>query len=490
MIPLLLILPLNALLHRGISRSLPELWPVTTPVPVTIPPMSVPGTSRTPWQPINVQELATKAIHALNVVQEVHSRGLVYERMSKSFLDFEDHIMNPLWFKGAVPVPVTRNVAKNPLALTRLRRRDLVDAIQIFIDIADASPTLTVPKELVVVKHRAMYDDGPVDYDAYKGIIERILHCANPDVIDSVKKFYRALTVDEFLYIGELSMVRQFRLPRFFRLDHDDSPMYMRGNLQEGHIFHRYTATSVGGNRIDIRFPYDYFRMPLSTMRESAVLHVLREVEGVPRIRYLQPRVDVGHIGRSRLLITEGSHFWTSLEGVKPVTPRHAVKLAIRGLTILRSIHDLGFIHGSVKSSKLVVNSLTKTSRSLMLLDYSHAHPWDTKRPFRTNFLPERSMDQSIFELQGSPLGVRDDLFRFVEVLLQILGEEDFDNDGFHRDIPVADALQLKIGRKIIATGNVPMPIIELYSAVQALELGEVPVYDDWIGSCRAWLKL
>ena len=52
------------------------------------------------------------------------------------------------------------------------------------------------------------------------------------------------------------------------------------------------------------------------------------------------------------------------------------------------------------------------------------------------------------------------------------------------------DQRPTKIGRKIIATGNVPMPIIELYSAVQALELGEVPVYDDWIGSCRAWLKL
>ena len=153
-------------------------------------------------------------------------------------------------------------------------------------------------------------------------------------------------------------------------------------------------------------------------------------------------------------------------------------KVAVRLIEILRDIHSFGIVHGDVHPLNIITESLIEPAASLKIVDFGRSTPYvDPSKRTHIEFrrqLVDMDLNPfllSPFELEGSPLSRRDDMYRLSEVLYFLLR------------VPIPEIhSELQLIRAKRAWKAVGYPVFwEFHTAMTNLEFAERPNYEHWI---------
>ena len=169
----------------------------------------------------------------------------------------------------------------------------------------------------------------------------------------------------------------------------------------------------------------------LGMYKEIAALTVLRGMRIAPRILNLPS----GHpcVGRALASTYHGyrqlGDLWV---GKVTLSPAELASIALRGLTMLETMHNRGIVHGNVNLETFVYRPgpIERVIDTLRLVDFEFSKLWvdvDGKRPFRVSeMLPDSELlpvtSWSVFTLEKSVTrrSTRDDLIGLIESVVQL----------------------------------------------------------------------
>ena len=162
------------------------------------------------------------------------------------------------------------------------------------------------------------------------------------------------------------------------------------------------------------------------------------------------------------------------------ISERQVAAVAVRGIDILRSLHSLGMIHGDIHSSNFVVANPRNPAVGMRLIDFGRAATFidlDGRHIRDSEQLPDYAKNQALlspFELRGSKLSRRDDMYRFSEVLFELFG-----GARFLSQLDPAFLARRKIEWTI---SNAKSPLFNAFHLeMTTLRFEERPNYEKWI---------
>lgn len=339
-----------------------------------------------------------------------------------------------------------------------------------------------VPVELALVHHRINL--GMTYEDPYGFIAEPMRRLLPTDKAPHIlRDYFRTLTILELEYFASgrgadcLSrwtsvkpggLFKKFLKLRPFRRNRN-SPIL------------QWKAVSLGTRVVNVKLWTDYETVPHAIHEEKAVLKMMREVKGFPKL--LQPGTSVSENCQTRMIVTRSPRFLISLDRINRVSIRVAAGLIVSGLVLLRELHTRGIVHGSLSGCKLAFNSISKNPNSLWITDLSTARPWRIQKNEWGFVDKEPLASKSIFELEGSLAAPRDDIYRFAEVILRLIGDP-----SFAAPIPseIRDPLEvsnIKRQRKLTSNRPIPTCFVSFLADVLELAADTPPPYEAWIHS-------
>jgi hypothetical protein len=231
---------------------------------------------------------------------------------------------------------------------------------------------------------------------------------------------------------------------------------------------------------------------------EKAVLdvfesHALVSTKVVPR-RVYPTGMSAECESRSLLTVFAGDLNLSLVTQRRSMTTAEVAAVAATGLQLLSSIHSIGIIHGDIFESNFVLHSDLPIGKSLRLIDFGRAAMF-VSPAFRTHVPHTSAMHSknwdalylSPFELEGSRISRRDDVFRFAETLVRLAFRD-------YHEVLVREvnrrAKHHSIGRwEIAAYKRCPLPRFVRIDPVFAdfrkysigLKFDEKPDYEYWI---------
>lgn len=343
-----------------------------------------------------------------------------------------------------------------------------------------------VPAELVLVRHRintAISVEDPYAYLAEP--LQRLILMERAKPIISI--YLRSLTISELDFFAFSSLgvfpeecVARFLsvrpggvIRRFFRVS--------RLRRERNRAIVEWSAMSVLTRSVKIKLWLDRAVVPHAFYEERAILHVMKYSKGFPAL--VQPGFSVSEYCKSRMIITKAPRFTVSLDKIRRLSTRSAAALTVAGLTLLAELHSLGIVHGSIGAGKMAINAFTKNPRSLRITDLRTARPWEVPVSPWSRSNREPLEKKSIFELEGAPTRPRDDIYRFVEIILKLIGEPEFTLPRpAHIQEPILLA-QWKRQRRMTSNRNIPICFFKLLASVMELKENDTPPYQTWIDS-------
>lgn len=197
---------------------------------------------------------------------------------------------------------------------------------------------------------------------------------------------------------------------------------------------------------------------------------------------------------RSLLTVFAGDLNLSLVAQRRSMTTAEVAAVAATGLQLISAIHSIGIIHGDIFESNFVFHSDLPIGKSLRLIDFGRAAMF-VSPAFRTHIPYTSAMHSknwdalylSPFELEGSRISRRDDVFRFAETLVRLAFRD-------YHDVLVREvnrrAKNHSIGRlEIAAYKRCPLPRFVRIDAVFAefrkysigLKFDDKPDYDYWI---------
>ena len=246
-------------------------------------------------------------------------------------------------------------------------------------------------------------------------------------------------------------------------------------------------------------------------VREAAFEFITRASGGyvAPEVFDIVPSADhrISELCRLRTLITE---YRRSRMFVDPSRVREGWTLSSlaasrlpRAIARIRAVHALGFVHGDIQASKF--ERPIDGYDGVEVIGFEMAEPYvdasgNHVRNIRgvTQDLPLAAELLSPWDLEGSRISRRDDIFRLAEMALQLAGLDEpyaasltamhtrFNTEYAGRQVDsipeYRDAVkELKRNRPSLANPAVPAAFREFYLYALAMEFDAVPDYDRWI---------
>ena len=162
------------------------------------------------------------------------------------------------------------------------------------------------------------------------------------------------------------------------------------------------------------------------------------------------------------------------------VTQPQIAAMAVRIIELVRDVHSLGMVHGDIHRRNFLVSDPGNLYQTLRMIDFGRSRPYidpftgrhicnDIRLPDWTGGV----LFLSPFELEGSLISRRDDMYRVSEMLYYILG-------GF-KDITERPA-EAAIQKRAWHIHHVFHPVFnEFHDAMCQLAFEEQPDYDKWI---------
>lgn len=211
--------------------------------------------------------------------------------------------------------------------------------------------------------------------------------------------------------------------------------------------------------------------------REKAVLSVVGDLKNstVAMRAFTNPSISAGCRQRSMVTDFGGRHQLFDIRGAGEKT---IAKVAARLIAIIREVHSHGVVHGDVHMFNVVVESLSDPLKGLKLIDFGRSTPFvDASKREHVKFsrVPVDSNLNPIllspFELEGSPLARRDDMYRLSEVLYILL----------HVPIPDIYRLEDVAREKRRWAANRFPTFTQFHHEMRDLKFAERPDYEFWI---------
>ena len=438
----------------------------------------LPLTQAPPALPVDVAKVG---IQILDLLKLVHSRKYFLREISVD--QFVVSQTGTVMFNSKL----RSSFYWEPPAVTGSSNQNLRSFSDILLSLVNsADDDGLVPAELVIVRHRinsAIPVEDPYAYLAEP--LRRLILMEGAKPIISI--YLRSLTLSELDFFAFSSLgvspeecVARF-LPvkpggvirRFFRVS--------RLRRERHSALVEWSAISLLSRSVNIKVWVDGAMVPHAFYEERAILHVMKYSKGFPSL--VQPGFSVSEYCKSRMIITKAPRFTVSLDKIRRLSIRSAAALTVTGLTLLAELHSLGIVHGSIGAGKLAINAFTKNPRSLRITDLSTARPWEVPKNPWSRSSREPLDKKSIFDLEGAPTRPRDDIYRFVEIILKLIGEPEFTHP---RPADIQEPIllaQWKRKRRMTSNRNIPICFFKLLASVMELKEDDAPPYQTWIDS-------
>jgi hypothetical protein len=345
------------------------------------------------------------------------------------------------------------------LADTRLKIRNILQALDV-LELIVVRKDIGYPKELKVVELMVRKSDI-LDYGEYIRVFSRLL--LSDDTHQLVQRYYKLLTIEELLLLqgGPIESC----VPYLIQLVGSRTRFVEVSSARKGSCM-RSVRISVSGRSIALKTCKD-----LSVVRESSILSLL---EGIPRVVRRFILDSRHHECRASILVTR-NHWWrVPLSAMSKQSLEWVREFAVHGITFIEAIHGSGFIHGSITEDSFLINGLTRDPSGFEVVGWHNAQPWNSSIPTQTDQY-ETLQVKSVFELEGDAPSRRDDLYRFSEILLRLIGEPEFSVPAIQSSI--SSLSMSKRNRKFGVLNPAPACFVAMYTIVEGLDKYEDPNY-------------
>ena len=266
----------------------------------------------------------------------------------------------------------------------------------------------------------------------------------------------------------------------------------------EGTLTRLFVGSTEGGIVVIIKVLDGYsnsvYRRALIT--DKAFLSVLSHHR--PRIVPLRFSIDDGdslsaHC-RARTVVSEFTGRY-NLQQMPHSIDRARLVMA-KAIGLVWQLHSFGFVHGDIYSGNFVFNHLDDVAKNLRLVDFGRTEPWMNEfgRHRDNGVVLESTWSVALaspWEIAGSRLSRRDDLFRLAEVALEIAGVDGPFSEAVKRLRQVRDitknraefrASMIKLkNERPIAWEEIPVVFREFYEHTRHLKWDETIDYAHWI---------
>ena len=233
--------------------------------------------------------------------------------------------------------------------------------------------------------------------------------------------------------------------------------------------------------------------------REKAILSVLDSMNGMTS-RVFKPEIStMTKSCADRSIIFESVGTWSGYQlmiqqGLK-FSESEIAKTAARMIEIIQTIHSFGIVHGDIHPGNFVFSSKTDISGTVKVIDFGRAIPFinpetkqhvkqfDVLKPDIGGFNP---LFLSPFELEGSKLSRRDDMYRLAELLYIALGYKRVGIDMWGRLKALPQIASDK--RKWMADSSPSHKIFtDFHHEMVNLGFTDRPDYEKWIKAFRSF---
>jgi len=167
--------------------------------------------------------------------------------------------------------------------------------------------------------------------------------------------------------------------------------------------------------------------------RDDAALRLMADTGISPRV-YEPQSMGNSTLCELRTLTMKHAGFRTLLEYFRengPLNVELVSAIGRRAIRMIEKVHERGLIHGDIHWANFVFSNPDDIPGSLMLIDYGRSMPFINpvtgmhlpRKRLRANGTEEFDWNPallSIHELNGEPIGRRDDTFRLAEMLLNL----------------------------------------------------------------------
>ena len=232
------------------------------------------------------------------------------------------------------------------------------------------------------------------------------------------------------------------------------------------------------------------------TAREQAIKSATGDLGGVTVPMYpLDPNGPVRNVGPECLMRITVTDFAgnSNLDGFNlfpqygalPVTIRQVAAIAVRLIEMVRAVHAVGMVHGDIRNHNVVVADIG-TPGTMKLVDFGRTIPFidpSTGRHILPVVLPNRwfidPTHLSPFELEGSLLSRRDDMYRVSELLFRMIDSASVPSWRGNSDTVAQQKRDWRINDSFGSVFN------EFHAEMLSLEFSQQPNYEQWITRFR-----
>ena len=414
--------------------------------------MDVPMTTDT-FVPLNQiavssdNDFGALAIKVIKLLQRTHS-----DELAPSSICIDSLSISSSFGYLLLCSPVT-------LADTRLKIQNIIQALDV-LELIVARNDIEYPKELKVVELMVRKRDK-VDYGEYIRVFSRLLLLDEKHQL--VQRYYKLLTIEELLLLqgGPIESC----VPHLIKLVGSRTRFVEVSSVRQGSCM-RSVRISVSGRSIALKTCKD-----LSVVRESSIMSLL---EGIPRVVRRFVLDSRHHECRASVLVTQNQWWRVPLSAMSKQSLEWVREFALHGITFIEAIHGSGFIHGSITEDSFLINGLTRDPSGFAVVGWHNAQPWNSSITTRTD-QDETLHVKSVFELEGDAPSRRDDLYRFSEILLRLIGEPEF--SGLAIPSSMSSLAMSKRKRKFGVLNPAPACFVAMYTIVEGLDKHEDPNY-------------
>ena len=429
------------------------------------------------WVASNKQELAVVTIRCLYALHALHSRNYLHGNVIGTSFKYEGE--NPLQILATNFMHSSYILKKDNLSAVNGEIASLLRIVSGCTN--DSYPELA----LALIKLGTQAYTENLFWEIVDVVRRLLLPTGILDPI-FVDRFNKRLTLDELLFRqAEPIQVADECLPAMLSTPSGRFIRTATKELNAGIYIGNYKSAKLSALRLFVS------QDPFLAMREHAILAELAGMDGIPT------GISLG-TGISSLCAAHVSATVANIlnkQGHKIGTVDKAEFIGafmVRGLEILKSIHEKGFVHGSIRlESFLFVNGAVRLNPSkIQIIDFTFAGSW--LQPVLEN--PPIAIEplwlKSVFELDGAPPNRLDDVFRLCEAAFRLSGQPRFQPAWWDEPMDPITIRNIKLTDRLLeATGYpVPTPVTTMYLEILEMKANDEPKYDFWIESIKRGL--
>jgi serine/threonine protein kinase len=259
-------------------------------------------------------------------------------------------------------------------------------------------------------------------------------------------------------------------------------------------VFHKVQTSQVhsngavfyadGSNKYLKKIAYHSKEKLLELARDSAALRVLSDTGAVPQKIDVDFEYGTSVICRLSTLVMEKvgerSISLKSFRGRNSLRKDLVSIIGIAAINLLETVHARGLVHGDVHEGNFVLDP-SHPAQSLRILDFGNARPYiDPITGYHVTQTgathnKQNPVYKSVFELEGSAVSRRDDLFRLAELVIFLVSGNDYIANA-----KTTDELVEKKRNRRFDISRVPKGFYGFYKKTMTLGFDQTPNYEEY----------